>query len=117
MTKHDLLTEREKTHGKFEHTARISQHLKEVLASCGVAGLSDVHREALEMIMVKIARILAGNEHFKEHFEDIAGYAELGAEECDKHEHTGINQTPSPGGAVLAGNREIVSDGTAVTGQ
>lgn len=82
-----LLVEREKTHGSFEKTASISQELKAIFHRHGVArGLEhpfSVQVEALDMIAVKLARILSGNPHVKDHWDDIAGYAKLGAEACD----------------------------------
>ena len=39
--------------------------------------LSEVQKEALEMIQHKIGRILAGNPDHKDHWDDIAGYAKL----------------------------------------
>jgi len=74
-----LLRERQQTHGDFGVTAGISQALKRELAG---AELSDVHRECLEMIAVKIARILAGHAKHRDHWDDIAGYAKLGSEAC-----------------------------------
>jgi hypothetical protein len=45
--------------------------------------LKPEHAESLEMIAHKIGRILAGNENFHDHWDDIAGYAKLGSEACD----------------------------------
>lgn len=81
-----MLEERQKTHGSFAHHAGNTQRLKVVLkTSRGMGGfndLSDEHKEALEMIVHKIGRILAGNPNFEDHWLDIVGYAELGREAC-----------------------------------
>lgn len=79
-----LLTERAKTHGSFEHHARVTQGLKEQMeGEPNWVALSDRHREALHMIVHKIGRILAGNPNFHDHWDDIAGYAKLGSEACE----------------------------------
>jgi hypothetical protein len=43
-------------------------------------------REALDMIAHKIGRILAGNPMYKDHWDDIAGYATLVSKFVDKNE-------------------------------
>jgi Domain of unknown function (DUF6378) len=76
-----LLVEREKTHGDFKNVADISQRLKHLLDEYN-SNLINAQREALDMIAVKVARILAGDPRRTEHWNDIAGYARLGAEAC-----------------------------------
>lgn len=78
-----LLDERQKTHGSYAAHARITQELKRVLqAGYPLAGKSDEHREALDMILHKIGRIVAGNANFQDHWDDIAGYAKLASKAC-----------------------------------
>jgi hypothetical protein len=77
-----LLVERQKTHGSFEDNARISQALKLLFVNEGFGDLCDVHREALDMIALKLSRILSGQADFKDHWRDIAGYAKLGEEKA-----------------------------------
>lgn len=78
-----LLNERGKTHGNYTDHARITQNLKrELEAEHGWSNLNDCQREALHMIVHKIGRIIAGNSHFRDHWDDIAGYARLVAERC-----------------------------------
>ncbi|MDE2104200.1 MAG: hypothetical protein KGL39_43590 [Patescibacteria group bacterium] len=89
-----LLQEREKTHGSFETNALISQQLKEIIHGTGLrtkittaTGFTEmklVHREALDMIALKLSRILSGQANFKDHWRDISGYALLGMEACDE---------------------------------
>lgn len=79
-----LLVERQKTHGNFADNARISQKLKSLFGYHGNPDFSDVHKEALDMIALKISRILSGQAAIKDHWDDIAGYAKLGAEICEK---------------------------------
>ena len=79
-----LLAERAKTHGSFEHHARLTQSLKrDMEQEPNWKGLSDRHQESLHMIVHKIGRILAGNPNFHDHWDDIAGYAKLGSEACE----------------------------------
>lgn len=78
----ELIREREKTHGSWYRTARIAQALKATLNWGENEGrrLSDGQREALDSIATKIARILSGDADEPDHWRDIAGYAELGAQ-------------------------------------
>ena len=77
--RHPLLAEREHTHGNFAATALIAQRLKDVGHNTpnwqGV--LTDVQRESLEGIFVKIARILSGDPNHPDHWRDIEGGAHL----------------------------------------
>jgi hypothetical protein len=77
----DLLAERAKTHGDYATHAYITQELKRVMAEAGNDLLIPAQREALDMIAHKIGRILAGNPHYQDHWDDIAGYARLVAKE------------------------------------
>lgn len=82
-----LLIEREKTHGSFRNNAMISQEFKAIFARTQ-RGYADAitnvsHLEALDMIALKLSRILSGQANFKDHWDDIAGYAKLGAEACE----------------------------------
>ena len=45
--------------------------------------LSDAQAESLEMIAVKIARILSGDPDFADHWDDVIGYAKLARPETD----------------------------------
>lgn len=72
------ITSRAVTHGDFVNTAHIAQGLKDFLKSEGpYQGMSSVQREALDMICTKLARIIAGDPNHREHWHDIAGYAQL----------------------------------------
>lgn len=84
-----LLTERQKTHGDFKSNADISQAIKKIMhdpfgETRHPYVLSMVHREALDMIALKLSRILSGQADFKDHWDDISGYAKLASEACDK---------------------------------
>lgn len=80
---HGLLNERHKTHGNFTDNANISQGIKHAMFGYKIVTMNVVHREALEMIAMKIARICSGHADFKDHWDDIAGYAKLGSDQCN----------------------------------
>lgn len=73
----NLLNEREKTHGDYSELAFVSQYLKLALTYGPFEELPAVHRESLEMICVKMARIVCGDHNEVDHWNDIQGYAEL----------------------------------------
>ena len=80
----DTLIERQQTHGDYTETARLAQELKETLrAGFAYGDLSSSHREALDLIATKLARILSGNPREPDHWRDIAGYARLAELTCD----------------------------------
>jgi len=79
-----LVTERGKTHGRFEDHAQCTQKLKAVLVEesfnrnrRGQPPLTDMQAESLEMILHKIGRIVAGDASYADHWDDIAGYAKI----------------------------------------
>ena len=82
-TREPILVTREATHGDFTLTAKIAQDLKEAYR-WGPAETNARQREALDMICTKIARIMSGNPNTLDHWDDIAGYAKLGAEASNK---------------------------------
>ena len=76
----DIIQERAKTHGDYKTTAGWSQSLKDMFRSSGNWNtMTDGQKEALEMIAVKLARLLNGNPQFPDHWNDISGYGNLGA--------------------------------------
>lgn len=78
-----LLIERGKTHGDFTEHAQITQNMKACMRQYeGWSRLTPSQMEALEMIIHKIGRILAGNPNYADHWDDIAGYAKLVADRC-----------------------------------
>lgn len=89
----NLLEIRGRTHGDFSDHARITQSLKDVLREeltfrneRGQKRLTTTQLESLDMIVHKIGRIIAGNSHHRDHWDDIAGYATLVAERCEAPE-------------------------------
>ena len=82
-----LLVEREKTHGSFAVTASLAQQFKTAIRNNN-RNMATVQEEALDMICTKIARIVSGNANERDHWDDIAGYAKLGAEACESKQPT-----------------------------
>lgn len=76
----EVLAERGKTHGNWEKQAQLSQAMKHCvdLSQDPFKTLSKAQREALDMIIMKISRIVAGNPNEPDHWLDIQGYAKLG---------------------------------------
>jgi Domain of unknown function (DUF6378) len=77
-----ILTERRQTHGSFDQNAGLSQGLKALMRSSpGWPTMSDVQREALDCIALKLSRILSGQADYRDHWDDIAGYARLASKD------------------------------------
>jgi hypothetical protein len=83
----DTLAQRQHTHGDFTDNATVMQSLKGV-ARDGVkwGHLNYVQREAIEMILHKIGRIVTGNPNEPDHWLDIEGYARLARERLDRRD-------------------------------
>lgn len=75
----EILDERQSTYGDFETCAKRAQEMKRYFRKES-DNLTHRQREALEMIAVKIARILNGGQNHQDNWQDIAGYALLGGE-------------------------------------
>ena len=78
-----LLETRQHTHGSFEDNAILSQALKRAFREVpGWNHLTDIEREAMDMIALKFSRILSGKSMERHHWEDVVGYAKLVEEKC-----------------------------------
>jgi hypothetical protein len=83
----DTLRERAATHGLFKDHAKCAQALKKAMReSKNWEMLSDQQKEALEMIVHKIGRVLSGNQDHVDHWHDIAGYSSLLENELNEGE-------------------------------
>jgi hypothetical protein len=83
----NVLTERARTHGDFEHVAKMSQNLKHMMKSTRAFEDLDYYMaESLEQMAMKIARILSGNCFEKDHWQDISGYASLVVRQIERVE-------------------------------
>lgn len=74
----DTLKDRQNTHGDFSENANISQNLKEI-ARRGSKwdSMNTIQKEAAEVILAKISRIVTGDPNHADNWHDIAGYATL----------------------------------------
>lgn len=80
----DMLEERGKRYGKFKDHSQITQEIKRVMSRHAQATgrtFTDSQWEALEMIAHKIGRIVNGDPDHVDSWADIAGYAQLVADE------------------------------------
>lgn len=73
------LAERGPRHGpSYLVQSTVSVGIKQALLNGRNWGaLSPDQREALEMVAVKMSRIVSGDPNFPDHWHDIAGYAKL----------------------------------------
>lgn len=80
------LSERGSRYGDFTDHARLCQEIKHTMQNFAPANwttsapwlhLSDVQKQALEVIADKIARILSGDPNYADNWHDIQGYAKL----------------------------------------
>lgn len=77
MEINDILEERVKTHGNFEEVADLDTELFSTFNTYLQSNLDNYQYCAIKMILHKIARIGCGNPDFKDHWQDIIGYATL----------------------------------------
>jgi len=102
-----ILEERGKTHGKFSEHARITQNLKYIMQledDRWENHLTNSQCEALDMIAHKIGRILAGNPNHEDHWDDIAGYAKLVANEIRENKKCASPSPPTTPRPVSSGS-------------
>lgn len=83
-TTQETINDRPSKHGDFIDTARCAQALKNVITSerakrhrRGQGALTPIQIEVLDLIATKIARIIAGDNNYADHWHDIGGYALL----------------------------------------
>ena len=98
-----VLEERHKTHGSFEDHARITQRFKGIMNDelgrrfeRNQPILNPEQMEALDMILHKIGRIIAGDPSYEDHWTDIAGYAQIA--KGQRHEPKHRNPPPDTDG-------------------
>lgn len=73
-----ILQQRGARYGDFRDHALVAQSIKRAYsASPNYRDLPDMHRQALEVIADKIARILTGDYNYDDNWIDIQGYARL----------------------------------------
>lgn len=103
-----LIAERGKTHGDWKRQAHCAQRFKKVINDFAsiTTPLTHSQREALDMIAVKMSRILSGDPSYTDHWDDISGYAILG-----KFGHAKSDFAPKPGEIFYEGNRVETKSG------
>lgn len=73
-----ILEQRKNQHGDLLTQSTVSQGLKDAMRNNPKwIELKPDQKESLEMIVHKIARILAGDPNFVDHWDDISGYSIL----------------------------------------
>lgn len=83
----EVLNKRQATYGSFTKNAEVSQMLKYFMAQgTNYKQMPTAHREALEMIVHKIARIVNGDPNYIDNWVDIIGYSQLVIEEIKSYE-------------------------------
>lgn len=83
----NVLRERDATYGDFRAVAYCSQSIQSHLRLDDLSKrYNDSQREALQMIALKLARIVIGDANHRDSWIDIAGYAKLAADSIEKVE-------------------------------
>ena len=74
----DMLQDRISVYGDFASQADISQCLKHIVQSeANWKKMNYVQKEAIELILHKIARIMNGNPYYIDSWRDLVGYSQL----------------------------------------
>lgn len=93
LTVEETLAQRGSRYGDFTDHARVCQGFKACATMAmpassgrGFENLSDVQKQALEVIFDKIARILTGDPNYDDNWHDIQGYSKLVEDRLPKKE-------------------------------
>lgn len=73
----DIIKERQVTHGEFKIQSQISQEFKQVVDRWNGNVKEPIMHEGIDMIVHKLARALAGDPNFIDHWDDISAYSQL----------------------------------------
>ena len=88
-TTEKLLNERRETHGDYTEVARVAQAFRNIMRDTqGWACMNDTQREALDSMASKFGRLGSGDPNFRDHWDDVAGYATLASMHCDSGTNT-----------------------------
>lgn len=83
----EVLKQRQSTYGSFTKNAEVSQMMKYFMTQgTNYKQMPVAHREALEMIVHKIARIVNGDPNYIDNWIDICGYSQLVIDEIISYE-------------------------------
>lgn len=91
MAINDTLTERGTKYGNYLDQTTIISNITDAIHESGNAGVAWLEmkpdqKDALNMIIVKMSRILNGDPDYADNWHDIAGYATLVADRLDGNE-------------------------------
>ena len=85
-----FIADKEQVNGPFSRQANLSQRLKRLIPFYFCRDMpeeeADIYEEALDMILHKVARVMAGNPQEVDHWQDIAGYATLVVEYLEREQ-------------------------------
>lgn len=96
----ELLNEREKTYGDFAELAKAVQAYKSAARHAPRwNAMTSSQREAAEMVIMKLCRILYGDPMHMDSWMDISGYAMLAVEEFHPRDDSGKVAPMVPGPA------------------
>lgn len=85
MTAGNIIEARTRTHGAFADVADAAQAMRTIFRSMpGWQRMSFQHREALDSLAMKMARVCCGDANEVDHWRDIQGYGLLGQLACIK---------------------------------
>lgn len=89
----NILDERYDQYGSFEINANIAQNLKGI-ASIGTSlkAMEPYQKEAIEMILNKVSRIVCGDSDYLDSWMDIIGYASLVVEVIERKGAKDVNK-------------------------
>lgn len=80
MSVEDLIRARDNSHGNYKDNSELFMSFVDALQdSPNFRELPSTRRKALILIASKMSRIVAGDHSFSDHWDDIIGYAKLGA--------------------------------------
>lgn len=76
-----LTSVRREQHGDWKEQSLTANELKKAAhEGSGWHDMSASQQEAVDMILTKVSRIVTGNPYHQDHWDDIGGYALLGAQ-------------------------------------
>lgn len=111
-----LLKERQVTHGDYLEVARIAQAFRELMRNThGWKKMNNAQRESLDSMASKFGRLgSGGNPHFRDHWDDLAGYATLASFHCNSDIDTVVKDVEERlkevvSSVSLKGDKEVMS--------
>jgi hypothetical protein len=103
MKTKDILNQRQQTHGDYRLNAKVSQALIDIMQDYMEENWDIIHsyqRHSIMMICMKLGRIAVGDPGEPDHWQDIAGYAELVVKELEEEVTTNMLASSHPASYV-----------------